>query len=158
MLLLHSWFRFICEFCLQIISVSMVFIMKHFIQPHLEGRTCECTSSFTCTKSSMSWDVVDSFGRTLREEICIYYIMVLLWKERICPTICQRKDLSKTFLMFLYFRISVLTFYIKLLYVVRVLGVNHLYIWNTGTNTKYYIIGISWSLIIPVLHIIDIYW
>ena len=82
MLLFHSWVRFVCEICPQIISVSMVFIMKHFIQPHLEGRTCECTSSFTCTKSSMSWDVVDSFGRTLREEICN-------------GTFVKRKDLSK---------------------------------------------------------------
>lgn len=74
----------------------------------------------------------------LAERYVKKYVMVLLWKERICPKICQRKDLSKAFLMFLYFRISVLTFYIKLLYVVRVLGVKHLYIWNTGTNTKYY--------------------
>lgn len=115
---------------LQIISVSMVFIMKHFIQPHLEGRTCECTSSFTCTKSSMSWEFF------LAERYVKQFVMVLLWKERICPKICQRWDFL-TFLMFLYFRISVLTcqnFSTSLEFWVYI---KPLYIWNTGTNTKY---------------------
>lgn len=134
MLSFHSWFRFICLFCPQIISVSMVFhheafhpatswrqnLRMHFkLYLHEKFHVLGCCGFF--------WPNV-----TWRN-----YVMVLLWKKRNCPKICQRRYFL-TFLMFLYFRISVLTFYIKLLYVVRVLGVKHLYIWNAGTNTKYY--------------------
>ena len=120
MLLFHSWFRFILRILppnnfgfngFSSWSISSSHILKAELANALQAlpaRKVPCPG--------MLWIL-------LAERYVKKYVMVLLWKERICPKICQRRDFL-TFLMFLYFRISVLdSSMLKLLYVVRVLGV-----------------------------------